>query len=117
MQVAEKTRELVAALKQSDVYLEYKRQLKRVRENPELYHRVNEYRNEGFALRNDPSEEGALARQEAYVQRYQDILSQPVVEDFLAAELALCRKMQEIERTLVDGIDFDFGGIELKFEK
>ena len=81
---------LLDAVHRSDEYQEYQEQAAQLEADPELKARVMRFRGDNFRLLNC---ESASLRQNLKVNAYLD------------AELALCRLMQRICRTLVDGID------------
>ena len=78
---------LLDAVHRSDEYQEYQKQAAQLEGDPELKARVMRFRGEQL------NQESASLRQNLKVNAYLD------------AELALCRLMQRICRTLVDGID------------
>ena len=48
-----------------------------------------------------------LDRMEAFEREYEKFREDPLVDDFLRAELAFCRMMQEVYALLADDIDFE----------
>lgn len=48
-----------------------------------------------------------LDRVEAFEQEYEKFRENPLVDDFLRAELAFCRMMQEVYVLLADEVDFE----------
>ena len=68
---------LLNSIQKSDVYRTYKKQEAILEKNPELVSRVQHFRSDNFRLQNA----------------------------YLDAELALCRMMQQICKTLTDGIE------------
>ena len=81
---------LLNSIQKSDVYRTYKKQEAILEKNPELVSRVQHFRSDNFRLQNE--ERGNL-------------LQNPEVNAYLDAELALCRMMQQICKTLTDGIE------------
>ena len=75
---------LLAAVQNSEEYQEFEKYRDLLKENPELMDRVNAFRGNNFRLQNEA-----------------------LVNAFLDAELALCKLMQKICRTLTEGIDLD----------
>ena len=69
--------QMVQAIRNTDAYLEYQKQLARVKEQPELKRQIDEFR------------------------------ENPLVSDFLAAELAFCRMMQGIGLYVTDQMHFE----------
>ena len=79
----------------------------RIRIWPALYDKVNEYRQRNFELQNETAEEDLFDRMEAFEREYEKFREDPLVDDFLNAELAFCRLMQEIDLLLAQAIDFE----------
>lgn len=107
IQMEEATKKFAAYIQQSDTYKEYLYQREKIKKQPELYERVNEYRQKNFDLQNESDSEDLFDRMEAFEQEYAKFRSNPLVEDFLRAELAFCRMMQDINVLLTAEIDFE----------
>ncbi len=93
-------------VKQSEVYQEYARQLTRIKEQPELYGSVNEFRKKNFDIQNNGAPENMMERLEELDREYAWLRENALVEDFLDAELKFCRMMQEIDALIVGELDF-----------
>ncbi len=106
-QIEEATKKFAAYIQESDTYKEYYRQREKLKRQPELYEKVNEYRQRNFDLQNETDSEDLFDRMEAFEREYAKFRENPLVEDFLRAELAFCRLMQEINVLLTAEIDFE----------
>lgn len=93
-------------VKQSEIYQEYEKQLARIKEQPELYEKVNEFRQKNFDIQNSEPPETMMERMEELEREYSWLREKAPVEDFLQAELAFCRMMQEIDALIVRELDF-----------
>ena len=97
--------ELLAAVKDSEEYRTYKKQEEILSRNPELWQRVDQFRSNNFKLQNEANRDelfsvvGQLSRESKELRRI------PEVNAFLDAELALCKLLQRICRSLTEGID------------
>ena len=96
----------VQKIKQSEIYQEYCSQLGRIKEQPELYDKVNEFRKKNFDIQNSEPPETMMERMEDLEREYAWLRENVIVEDFLQAELALCRLMQELDALVVRELDF-----------
>lgn len=96
---------LAAALLSSEVYLEYKKKLDEVKKFPQLKERIDEYRRKNYELQCSP--DYAFDKMEEFEREYRRFREDSLVADFLAAELALCRLIQNINGRLVEDIDFE----------
>lgn len=106
-EILEATRKFAAVIQDSRTYKEYYRQRERIKTQPGLYDKVNEYRQKNFDLQNESDSEDLFDRMEAFEQEYAEFRENPYVEDFLRAELAFCRMMQEVNVLLTAEIDFE----------
>lgn len=107
IQIEEATKKFAAYIQESDTYKEYHYQREKIKKQPELYEKVNEYRQKNFDLQNESDSEDLFDRMEAFEREYAKFRENPMVEDFLRAELAFCRLMQNINVWLTAEIDFE----------
>ncbi len=89
----------------SDVYKEYKEALLEVKKQPTLKAQIDDYRKRNYDLQ--MSQDMDFAKLEAFRVEYLNFRKDPLVDRFLASELALCRMMQEIEFRLTEALDFE----------
>lgn len=106
-QIEEATKKFAAYIQESDTYKEYFGQREKLKKYPELYEKVNEYRQKNFEIQNESNSEDLFDRMEAFEREYAKFRENPMVEDFLRAELAFCRMMQDINVLLTASIDFE----------
>ena len=78
----------------------------RVREYPGLQEEINEYRRKNYLLQKSDDEE-LFDRIDEFEREYEQLRENPVVEEYLQAELAVCRMIQEINMQIADAIDLD----------
>ena len=107
IQIEEATKKFAAYIQESDTYKEYLYQREKIKKQPELYDKVNEFRQKNFDLQNESDSEDLFDRMEEFEQEYAKFRQNPMVEDFLRAELAFCRMMQDINVLLTAEIDFE----------
>ena len=98
-----KTEELVAAVLESEEYKEYLEYLAKIKEQPELYERVCDYRRRNFELQNDNMFDEVMRFQ----MENAAIRKNALVNEFLKAELSVCRMLQGITRTISERIELD----------
>lgn len=106
-QMQEATKKFAAYIQESDTYKEYLFQREKLKKQPELYDKVNEFRQKNFELQNELDSEDLFDRMEVFEQEYAKFRENPMVEAFLRAELAFCRMMQDINVLLTAEIDFE----------
>ena len=106
-EIIEAARDFADKIMTSDTYREYLYQREKIKKQPELYDKVNEFRKRNFDLQNETDSEDMLERMEAFEREYEKFRENPLVDDFLRAELAFCRLMQEVDLLLAEAIDFE----------
>lgn len=98
---------LVEEIKKSDTYVEYDCQRDKLKKQPELFERVKEYRQRNFDLQNSMQGDDWFDRIDAFEREYEEFLAIPLVGDFLDAEVAFCRMMQEVNMRMTAELDFE----------
>lgn len=92
-------------LLQSEAYLRYVEQKERVKQYPDLKKQIDEFRKRNFEMQN--SRDMVFEKIEAFEREYADFRDNPLVADFLEAELAFCRMMQTHYAQVMGAIDFE----------
>ena len=95
----------IGAIKDSEEYKEYTREKEKVKQFPELKEQIDEYRRRNYMMQN--SEDTVFENIEEFEKEYADLWEKPLVADFLAAELAFCRMMQENNNVIMNAIRFE----------
>lgn len=96
---------LIEAIAESDIYCEYLTQLERVKEQPELKNQIDDFRKRNYELQTGGDADFDKIKQ--FEKENEDFRENPYVSDFLAAELAFCRMMQDISIRVVDAMRFE----------
>lgn len=107
MEVQEAVIQLIEAIKDSPVYMEYKKQCERVDQSGELKEQIDEYRVQNYELQNSEQTEDMLDKVDEFEKKYEKFRENPLVEDFLDAEVAFCRMIQEIDMSLAEAVEFE----------
>ena len=106
-QITECIDNLLAAVQSSQEYYEFIKIKEILEQDPELLSRVNAFRNSNFKLQNEANRDELFRGTEQLNRESRELRRDPLVNAFLDAELALCKLMQKICRTLTEGIDLD----------
>ena len=77
----------------------------RVKEQPELKRQIDDFRTRNFELQT--SKDTNFDKIDQFTRENEAFRENPLVSDFLAAELAFCRMMQEIDVKLAEAMDFE----------
>ena len=107
MEVQKALEQLAQAIKDSDIYREYRRQSEKVDNTGDMREKIDEYLVRNFELQNSVQTEDLLDKLDAFEREYEKFREDPLVEEFLDAELAFCRMMQEIDVKLAEAMDFE----------
>lgn len=103
--IEKKTEELISILKDSPEYKSYKEQLAKVKQVEGLKEQIDAFRTNNFELQQ--AADNAFDKIDAFEKEYAKFREDPLVSDFLAAELAFCRLMQGITYRITDAMDFE----------
>ena len=102
-----KTEELVQAILASEEYREYLECFAKIKEQPELYERVGDYRKRNFELQNMDINDNMFDEVMRFQMENAAIRKNALVNEFLKAELSVCRMLQGITRTISERIELD----------
>lgn len=97
--------QMVQAIRNTDAYMEYRRQLGRIKEQPELKKQIDDFRTRNFELQT--SKDTNFDKIDQFTRENEAFRENPLGSDFLAAELAFCRMMQEIGLYVTDQMKFE----------
>ena len=101
------TASYVQAIRDTAVYKKYCEQLERLKRNPEQYQKVNEFRRRNFEIQNTAQKDELFDKMDAFEQEFEKFREDPVVDEFLRAELAFCRMMQEVNLYITEAVNFE----------
>lgn len=96
-------------LSKTPEYVSYKESLAKLQQDPELYQKVNELREKNFQLteNEDIVSDELLDLSDALTNEYEDVINTELVKEFIEAEAAFCRLMQDFNLSLTEGLEFD----------
>ena len=97
----------VKSIQATETYKRYSFQLEKLKEDPELFAQVNEYRRRNYDLQNTSQVDELFDKMESFEREYEKFRENPAVDDFLIAELAFCRMMQEIDIFIASELKFE----------
>lgn len=109
-QVQEATETLIAAIKESKEYNRYQRAKQELRGYPLLKQQADEFRKKNYDMQN--SRMDIFEEADKLQREYAEVINHPVVREYLTAENAFCRIVQQINWQLIENLDFeaDFEG-------
>ncbi len=105
--VREATEYFVEEIRKSDIYKEYNLQKEKLKKQPELFAKVGEFRQKNLALQESAQGDDLFEKLDAFEEEYEEFRANPLVDDFLRAELAFCRMIQEVNVWITAELDFE----------
>ncbi len=98
-------REFTERLKQTREYQQYGEKRDKVRECPGLMDEINVYRRRNYEMQT--SEEELFDKVDEFAKEFESFRANPVVEEYLQAELAVCRMVRDVYTQIAEAIDLD----------
>lgn len=92
------TEEYIAAILSSEEYVTYRQELEKVKQYPELKAQIDDFRKRNFEFQQST---------DSFEREYETFRENPMVSDFLAAELAFCRLMQRLNTRITAELRFE----------
>lgn len=105
--VLEATGRFVEELRKSNTYMEYNLQKEKLKRLPDLFEKVREYRHKNFMLQSGTQGDELFDKVDDFEREYEKFRENPLVDDFLSAELAFCRMIQEVNGQIIAELDFE----------
>lgn len=97
--------QLIKAVLGSDLYREYETVLAKVKQQPGLKEQIDEFRRRNYLLQSE--EDCDFGKIDQFEKEFADFREQPLVSEFLAAELAFCRMMQDVNIRVTEALHFE----------
>ena len=88
----------------SEEYKRYACIRDKVKEYPDLKARIDIFRTKNFELQRS---DDAFDKLEEFEREYEELMEEPMVAEFLDAELAFCRMMQKNNNIIMRAIHFE----------
>lgn len=105
--IEEKAKELSAAITGSEAYQNYLSVKRQVEQNEELCNKINEFRIRKFQLQSTLEGEELYNAMEGFERENAEFRKNPLVNQFLAAEIRIVRIIQQAEREMIDAVELD----------
>ncbi|HIR27371.1 MAG TPA: YlbF family regulator [Candidatus Choladousia intestinigallinarum] len=106
-QVEMYTKQLVQAIQESQEYQEFCEVREELRRQPELRERMNEMRRMNFELQSTAPSEELYRELNSIWKEFREFRKNPLADEFLKAELAMCRMLQQINNEITSAVDLD----------
>ena len=99
------TTALINAVLATEEYQAFTAELKKVKEFPELKEQIDDFRKRNFELQS--SADNDFNKLEPFEKEYAAFRENILVQDFLAAELDLCRLIQDLNMRITSALNFE----------
>ena len=100
--------EFIDVLKNTQAYKEYHLQKEIMKEHPDLKKQIDEFRQKNYELQCKTYPDNIFDEMDRFQKQYEQFREIPMVHDFLAAELALCRMVQDVTGKIMESVSVDF---------
>lgn len=95
----------IMAIKSTETYRNYARERDKVKQYPELKAQIDDFRRRNYEMQSSADTDSHKIDQ--FERDYEDFRENPLVDDFLEAELAFCRMMQKANMQVTEAIEFE----------
>ncbi|MBO5302713.1 MAG: YlbF family regulator [Lachnospiraceae bacterium] len=104
-QVQEVTKKLILAIEESPEYIRYQKAKTELNKYPILKAKADEFRKCNYEIQN--SHRDIFEEADKLQQEYAEVLDNSFVREYLTAENAFCRVLQQINWQLIETLDFE----------
>ncbi len=108
-QINEALEGLIQAIWEGEEYKRYQEIRAKVHEQPELEQRIHAFRKKNYEVQNRANERALYDQVDGLEREGIEFRKDPLVNEYLNAELGICRLFQRINWELVQNMDFDLG--------
>ena len=105
--VRQGTKKLTNMICHTEDYKCYQKDLMILKKQEELYRKFKEFRGKSLHLQLEKEQEKYFEKTEALHSEYKDVLTEPVVVDFLSAEQRMCKLMRLVYDGIAEDIKLD----------
>jgi len=106
MEMRKAINQFLNELQDSSAFRDYKYQKERIRKVPGMKERINEFRKKRFEFQKYEGED-LFEKIDEFQKEYQNFKEEPIVREYLAAELEICRLVQQIYGAIDELVDID----------
>ena len=106
MEMRKAVNQFLNEFQNSSAFRDYKYQKERIRKVPGMKDRINEFRKKRFEFQKYQGED-LFEKIDEFQREYQAFKEEPIVREYLAAELEICRLVQQIYGAIDELVDID----------
>jgi cell fate (sporulation/competence/biofilm development) regulator YmcA (YheA/YmcA/DUF963 family) len=98
---------LIDAVLSSEEYRQYRALQEQISLEPEKEKAINNFRRRNYLLQRNKDNIDLFDEIDKLEQEFREFRKEPLVEEYLSAELSVCRLVQKINRKLMEQVNFD----------
>lgn len=106
-EIKQYTVQLSAALRRSEAYTAFREASRKVKEVPGLKQKLDEFRRKNYMLQNDSNAYNLFDEVQNLEHEYEDLRKNPLIQEYLAAELQICRIIQRCADEILTSVDLE----------
>ena len=106
MEMRKAVNQFLNEFQNSSAFRDYKYQKERIKKVPGMKERINEFRKKRFEFQKYEGED-LFEKIDEFQREYQAFKEEPIVREYLAAELEICRLVQQIYGAIDELVDID----------
>lgn len=106
MELKTSIEELKQSLLESEAFVRYQKVRAEVHNYPEKEYRLHEFRRKNYFLQNSREQLDLFTEEDRLEQEYA-VYKDPLLGEYLAAEVAVCRIIQQVNKELIGCLDFE----------
>lgn len=109
--IDESLNRLIEAIKNSEEFHTYQVLQEKIKMEPESEAAINKFRRHNYELQRSKNTDLFEENDQIWYE-YETLRMQPLAEEFLKAEMALCRIFQKVNLKMVQSLQFDLNFLE-----
>lgn len=111
LQVKNELDVFMQAIRQTDVAKKYEDVRERVMQDAQLALKIDEFRKNNYLMQTHTYPDQIMELSDHFAEENEKFRENPLVQEYLEAELAYCRMLQEITSTILGVIPLELGEI------
>lgn len=101
------TKALIRVIHDSKEYRAFRAARRKVSDVPDLKRQIDEYRKAVYRLQNFTDEAALYDQVQEFNAQHREFRKNPLVNEYLSSELAVCRMLQKVSASIVEAVDLE----------
>lgn len=111
LQIQDELEEFMHAIRQTDVAKKYDDVRERVMQDAQLALQIDEFRRNNYIMQMQTYPDQIMESSDHFAKEHEKFRENPLVQEYLEAELAYCRMLQDITTKILGVIPLELGEI------